>query len=133
MGTSTVDYTLADYRGSGAKRPIWMATIDQMSWIDDNTDTISSTVPINGIIKRIKATYSAGDGDPDLTLLITDLDGNTISTTGAKDDNQTVIWDADGTDFSENQLAFFDGFIVSVTSEDPGASGVTADVEIIGI
>lgn len=133
MSTTTVDNTVRDYRGSGSKRPVWEVTCAQMIWADNNTDTIKSTVGINGVIKRITANYSTGDADPDLTLVITDADGNSVFAPGAKDDGQVHIFDADGSDFGENQLAFFDGFVVSVVSGDPGNSGVTADITIVGI
>lgn len=123
--------TVFDKRNNSRKYPVWEAVIAQMSWADDATTAHTSAVGVNGIITQIVAEYSAGDGDPDLTLVIKDSAGNALLTK-TDHDNQTVIYDADGTDFGQHQLTV-NGFTVQVTSQDPGASGVTADVVVRGI
>ncbi len=127
----TVEYTnvLKDYRGSGHKRPVWECTVAQMTRADDYTDTDTSVIQINGVITQIVATYTAGDAT--ITLVIQDADGNALYTT-ADADGTTYVKAADGTEFGQNQLTSFDGFILTVTGTDPGSSQ-TIDIVIRGV
>jgi len=130
------DNTTSDYRGSGKKRPVWKTVVDQMVWASGTgaADTKYSTVGMNGVIQSIKVTYSVATSTPTVELSITDLDGNELTTTGEKASGTTHIWKADGTDFAQNELAVFDGFIVALEIEkDPSTTGLTADIEIFGI
>ena len=137
MGTIASTNTIEDLRGDTlGKHPVWRSTVAQMVWASGTsaTDIKNSTVYINGVIQSIKVTYSAATANPTAELSITDLDGNELTTTGEKADGGTHIWKADGTDFAQNQLAIHDGFIVKVEIEkDPSTSGLTADIEIVGI
>jgi hypothetical protein len=102
-----------------------------MSWASGETNEDTSSVSINGVITQIIATYSAAAAN--ITLAIQDAGGNELYTSGAKADGATYVFAADGTEFGQNQLTSFDGFILSVTSTDPGAGGVTADIKIRGM
>lgn len=122
--------TVIDNRSNTREQPVWEATIAQISWANGETDTHTSTVAVVGVITQIVAVYSAAAAN--LTLVIQDAGTNQLYTTGAIADGQTVIKKADGTDFGQNQLTMRN-FIVSITSTDPGAGGVTADIVIRGI
>lgn len=127
---AVITNTLRDFRSSGVIRPVWECTVAQMSWDDDETNEDTSVITVNGVITQIVATYSAAAAT--ITLAIQDADGNELYTTSDVD-GATYVFAADGTEFGQNQLTSFDGFILSVTSTDPGAGGVTADVVIRGM
>jgi len=127
---ATVANTVTDKRGDTLSRhPVWKAVVGQMSWASGETNEDTSTVNVNGVVTSIVATYSAADAN--ITLAIKDLAGNTRYTT-TDADGATYVFAADGTEYGLNQLAG-DGFIVSVTSTDPGAGGVTADITVYGV
>ena len=121
--------TIKDYRGSGHKRSVWECTVAQMTRADDYTDTDTSVIPINGVITQIVATYGAGAAT--ITLTIQDADGNELYTTSDVD-GATYVFAADGTEFGQNQLTSFDGFILTVTGTDANTSQ-TVDVVIRGM
>jgi hypothetical protein len=123
--------TITDHRGSGEKRPVWKAVLDQASWTTGHAAS-TETVNINGIVTRIKWVISDGGiADPNVVFTVTDLDGNTLFTT-TEDDNKTVI-DYAGGDFATNQLTSFDGFIVSSDPDGAPTTSLTVDIEIHGI
>ena len=127
---AVITNTVTDLRGSGEVRPVWESTVTQMSWDNGESNEDTSTISINGTITQIVATYSAAAST--ITLAIQDADGNELYTTSDVD-GTTYVFAADGTEFGQNQLTSFDGFILSVTATDPGAGGVTADVVIRGV
>jgi hypothetical protein len=127
---SVISNTLRDFRGSGEKRPVWECTVSQMSWDNGETNEDTSAISINGVITQIVATYSAAAAN--MTLAIKDPSGATAYTT-TDVDGTTYIKAADGSEFGQNQLSFFDGFTLSVTATDPGVGGVTADIIIRGV
>ena len=127
---AAITNTVTDQRGDTLGRhPVWKAVVGQMSWANGETNEDTSTINVNGIITSIVATYSAAAAN--ITLAIQDASGNELYTT-TDADGATYVFAADGTEFGQNQLAG-DGFILSVTSTDPGASGVTADITIYGV
>ncbi len=121
--------TIRDFRGSGSRRKVWECTVAQMTRADDYTDEDTSVIPINGVITQIVATYGAGAAT--ITLAIQDADGNELYTT-ADVDGATYVFAADGTEFGQNQLTAFDGFILSVTGTDANTSQ-TIDIVIRGM
>ena len=121
--------TIKDNRGSGHKRAVWECTVAQMTRADDYTDTDTSVIPINGVITQIVATYGAGAAT--ITLAIQDADGNELYTTSDVD-GATYVFAADGTEFGQNQLTAFDGFILNITGTDANESQ-TIDVVIRGM
>lgn len=125
--------TIFDRRSQSKETPVWEVVCDTMTWANgEGHAQQSETIGINGIIKQIVVTYSAATDDPDAVLTITDLDDN-VYLTKTDDDGQTKVYDADGTDFTDNQLAF-NGFKVKVDpSADSGATSLTADITIRGL
>ncbi len=126
---AVITNTILDRRGSGSVRPVWECTVAQMSWDNTDTNEDTSAIAINGVITQIVATYSAGAAT--ITLAIQDADGNELYTTSDVD-GATYVFAADGTEFGQNQLVGYDGFILSVTSTDPGGT-ITVDIVIRGV
>lgn len=127
---AAISNTIVDRRSDTLNQhPVWECTVDQMSWADDATNEDTSAINVNGVITQIVATYSAAAAN--MTLAIQDAAGNELYTT-TDADGATYVFAADGTEFGINQLTG-DGFILSVTATDPGASGVTADIVIRGV
>ena len=126
---AVISSTLTDRRDNIRSKPVWEIAVDQMSWDNGETNEDTSVLAVNGVITQIVATYSAAAAT--ITLAIQDSAGNQLYTTSDVD-GTTYVFAADGTEFGQNQLAGT-GFILSVTSTDPGAGGVTADIIIRGV
>ncbi len=126
---SVIDNTITDLRGDTLGRhPVWKCVVDQMTWLDNETNEDTSAINLNGVITMIVATYSAGAAT--ITLAIQNAEGTELYTTSDVD-GATYVFAADGTEFGQNQLAA-DGFILSVTSTDPNAT-ITVDITIYGV
>ena len=126
---AVISNKLTDRRDNIVSKPVWEVVVDQMSWDNGETNEDTSVLAVNGVITQIVATYSAAAAT--MTLAVQDSAGNQMYTTSDAD-GATYVFAADGTEFGQNQLAGT-GFILSVTSTDPGAGGVTADIIIRGV
>ena len=125
--------TTYDRRSNSKNTPIWEHACTQMSWANGAGHAAQTeTVSINGGVKNITAVISAAPSDPDVTIIIKDLAGNQLYSTGALNDGQTVVKSA-ATDFYEWQVCG-KGFIVSADPDaDAGLSGLTVDITIRGV
>lgn len=124
--------TKSDYRNSTPEKPVWKIQLTQMAWTAAGHAAQTETIAINGVITRIKWVISDGGvADPDVVFTVTDLNSNTLFTT-TENDNQTVL-DYAGGDFATNQLAVFDGIIISADPTGAPTTSLTVDIEILGI
>jgi len=124
--------TTSDFRGNTLKKPVWSVKLTQMAWTSAGHAAQTETISINGVITRIKWVISDGGiANPTVVFIVKDLDGNQLFTT-TENDNQTVL-DYAGGDFATNQLAIFDGIIISADPSAAPTTSLTVDIEIVGI
>ena len=111
-------------------KPVWKKRI---TFIWENTDTgaQSQAVPLNGVIMAMIAQVNDNTGNRTITLaLVDDLAGSLFSAAGIAENATTVK--VAPTDFVE--IPVNGTLTVTVTpSGDPGATGMTAIVELRGL
>ena len=112
-----------------SKRPIARVKLAQFSWATGETAAVEKELPFNGIVKAFVTVVSANTNDRTVTVAIVDGDSYSLYSLGSISHTATTTTVLT----RDTEIYVPSGCSVKVTpSDDPGATGVTADVTFYG-
>jgi hypothetical protein len=111
------------------KRPIFRCKLAQQSWADGETDAIDVEIPICGILNQYATKVSDNTGNKTMTVSIYDEDDQLLYTAAGIAENATTVTKLT----ADTEVCIPAGSYCKMTpSGDPGVSGLTVDVTLIG-